>query len=83
VPNLKTIYEKLDKRKTPIVKDFYKCRILNFKLLQVVCDFNKLFWNVCCGQLGGRVNGETFKLLSLYHFLRDRLICKNMLILMG
>ncbi len=42
------LYEQFDKRKNTWNKDFFNQKHFHFLLLQVVCDSNKLFWNVYC-----------------------------------
>ncbi len=55
---------------------FFPC----YLLLQLVCDSNKFFWNVYCGKLDGCVDDGTFKLSSLYHFLWNRLILQELVV---
>jgi hypothetical protein len=56
-----------DKHQTPVVADFW-CRRKKFSsvVLQVVCDMNKVFWNVCCSVPGGTADGGQFKILQIY-----------------
>jgi hypothetical protein len=60
------LYEKLDKRKTFVTRDFLTEFFFHSLISQVVCDYDKLFWNLYCGQLGGCADGGTFKLSSQY-----------------
>lgn len=71
------LYEKPDRRKTPAAADFWNRKSFHSLLLQAVCDCDRIFWDVYCGQPGGCADGGAFKLSSLYRSLRHRLILQE------
>jgi hypothetical protein len=62
-----------NKRQTTVVADLW-CRKKKFSsvVLQVVCDIDKVFWNVCCSVPGGTADGGQFKISQIYEQIRER-----------
>jgi hypothetical protein len=60
-----------NRRVTLVTSDFFNRKKFHSIVLQGVCDANKIFWNVCVGQLGGVHNGGQFKISSLYRDLNN------------
>ncbi len=58
------------KKVTLIVGDFFKRKKFHSIMLQVLCDVDKIFWNICASQLGGVHDGGEFKRYNLYVQLR-------------
>jgi hypothetical protein len=46
--------------------DYYNRKKQNNIIIQVVCNADKLFWNICAICHGGIHDGRQFKTLSLY-----------------
>jgi hypothetical protein len=60
------LFEKPYRCYTPNLSDFFykkKFRSIN---MHVVCNMDRVFWNICIGQLGGVHNGSQFQWSSLY-----------------
>ena len=62
------------KKYTPMPLDFFNRKKFHSIVLQGVCDSNKMFWNVCAGQLGGVHDVGQFVVSSLAAQLSSRQI---------
>jgi hypothetical protein len=51
--------------------DFFNRKKFHSIVLQGVCNINKIFWNVCIGQLRGVHDKKQFKISSLYRNLKN------------
>ncbi len=56
---------------------FYYRKCFHNIMLQVVCDYDMVFWNACVGQPSGMANGGQFKMSNLYCSLRSRQILQK------
>jgi len=54
------------KKGTLIVGDFFNRKKFHSIRLQVLCDVDKIFWNICASQPGGVHDGWEFKGYNLY-----------------
>ena len=57
---------------TPMLCDFFNNFLFHSVLLQVVCDSEGFFWNICAGEPGGVYDAAQFAWLELYAQLRRR-----------
>jgi hypothetical protein len=56
----------LSKRVKIVIGDFFNRKKFYSIVVQVVCDANKIFWNVYVGQPRGVHDGGQFKRCNLY-----------------
>jgi hypothetical protein len=54
------------KKVTLIVGDFFNRKKFHSIMLQVLCDVDKIFSNICASQPGGVHDGREFKRYNLY-----------------
>jgi hypothetical protein len=63
------------------ITNFYNIKCFHSIKIQVVCDYDMVFWNACVGQLGGVVDGGQFRMSSLYFFFQSKQILQELLII--
>jgi hypothetical protein len=61
-----------NKKVTLIVGDFFNRKKFHSIMLQVLCDVEKIFWNICASQPRGVHDGGEFKRYNLYAQLRSQ-----------
>jgi hypothetical protein len=59
------------KKVTLVVGDFFNRKKFHNIMLQVLCDVDKIFWNICASQPRGVHDGGQFKRYNLYAQLRS------------
>jgi hypothetical protein len=69
-------------RYTLVTLYYYNWKKSHSIVLQVVCDTQKMFCNVCVGQLGGVHDGGQFKKSSLNHKLKTQQILQKSILIM-
>ena len=68
---------------TPMPSDFFNRKKFHSVLLQVVCDSERFFWNVCVGQSGGVHDAAQFAWSKIYTQLRRHEILPELVMEIG
>ncbi len=71
----------LSKKVTLATSDFFNRKKFHSMVVQVVCDANKIFWNICANQPRGVHHGGQFKRCSLYAQLKSREILQKLVVI--
>jgi hypothetical protein len=70
-----------NKKVTFDISDFFNRKKFHSVVLQFMCDADKIFWNICVGQLGKVHDGGQFKRSNLYAQLRSQEIFQKLVVI--